>query len=155
MSSAVDKIFGSPGKTRAGPNKKDIQKAINFVTKYSQQARTDIFDIAPQAMQNRLLGSQGALDVFKQGIPQQLSAFLGGNINAQQTTAAGLPQQIAAMMGQPVDLSGLQAQQTPANMDWLQNIELPQFDTSLPDTQNPPEGVNPAVLAWLQSVGRI
>lgn len=130
MGGLSDAIFGSEGKSRSGPTKGDIKRAQEFIEKATAQAREDIFAIAPQAMDNRLLGQESAFDLVQQGIPAQLEAFQGGNMQAQQTMQGGLNPQIAAILGQPLGQLP-QAQALPTNIDFLTQAQMPEFNREI------------------------
>jgi hypothetical protein len=91
------------------------------------QARADLFKLFPAAQQNAQQGFQGALDVFNQSVPAQMSAFQGGNVAAQQQILAGLGQQQNALLGNNVDLSQLQAYQAPQQDLSFLSQQLPQY----------------------------
>lgn len=134
MSAAIDIIFGSEGKSSSGPGKADIQKAIDFLKETTGQAREDIFNYGNQAMGNRLLGAGGALDIFRQSIPEQSRLFGRGNRQAQATQASGLPQQINALLGLPTDFSGLQPKGLTPNMGFATNAQMPDFNMLFEDS---------------------
>ena len=133
MSSVMDTIFGTPSKQKQGATGKDIEKSLQFIRENMEQARQDIFNMAPKAMENRLLGSQGAMDVLKQSIPQQMESLRTGSMNAQNTLTAGLPAQIAAIRGTPLDMGGLRAKDVSPSTDWIGGLQMPEFDTSMPE----------------------
>ena len=81
-------------------------------------ARNDLFKLFPAAQQNAQQGYQGALDVFKQTLPQQANTFQAGNVAAQNQLLAGMPQYQNAILGAPVDYSRFQATQ----------LQQPNFD---------------------------
>jgi hypothetical protein len=82
------------------------------------QARGDLFNLFPAAQENAQRGYQGALDVFKQALPQQANTFQSGNVAAQNQLLSGMPQFQNAILGAPVDYSQFQATQ----------LEQPSFD---------------------------
>ena len=84
--------------------------------------------LAPGAERNRLLGTQAALDVFGQTIPQQFGTFQAGNVGAQGALLAGLPQFQSAILGLPTDLSGMQPQRLAVDTSFAQQ-QLPAFST--------------------------
>ena len=59
-----------------------------------------------------------------------MDVFQQGNIGAQETITTGLPQQINAILGQEIDLSGLQAKGLPTDMSFLTEAQMPEFDTA-------------------------
>ncbi len=137
MSRAVDTIFGSKAKSKQGPTSGDIDKAIAFIRETTDRAREDVFNIFPKAARNRLEGARGAMDIFRQSIPEALNAFQLGNLGAQETNIAGLPQQIRALMGLPTDLSGLQTKQVPVDTSFITDAQLPDFNTDVTPAEEP------------------
>ena len=93
-------------------------KASQQLAASTAQARNDLFKLFPAAQQNTQQGYQGALDVFKQALPQQAGALQAGNVAAQNQLLAGMPQYQNAILGAPVDYSQFQATQ----------LEQPSFD---------------------------
>ena len=93
-------------------------KAAQQLKSSTNQARGDLFKLFPAAQQNTQQGYQGALDVFKQALPQQAGVFQAGNVAAQNQLLAGMPQYQNAILGAPVDYSQFQATQ----------LEQPRFD---------------------------
>ena len=77
----------------------------------TDKARDDLFKLYPASQQNMQQGYQGALDVFKQTLPQQANQFQSGNVAAQNQLLAGMPQFQNAILGGPVDYSQFQATQ--------------------------------------------
>ena len=137
MSSLGDVIFGSGGKSKQGATTADIDKSLNFIRETTGRAREDIFNLVPQAAENRLLGQEGALDIFRASIPEQLRAFQLGNLGAQQTQAGGLTPQIQAILGQELDLSRLQPRPVPVDLSFVRGASLPEFDTSVEPAVDP------------------
>jgi hypothetical protein len=84
------------GQTRANADSQD------FIEKQSELARSDFLRLFPQADEATRQGTQGALDVLGQTIPQQFRAFEQGNMNAQNQIASGMRGSRAALMGLPV-----------------------------------------------------
>lgn len=82
--------------------------SMRFTREATEQARGDVQRMFPKAQESSRAGFQSALDVFNQSVPQQAQLFQQGNIGAQQALTAGLPQQISALLGGPVDISGIQ-----------------------------------------------
>ena len=96
------------------------------------QAREDLFKLFPAAQQNTQQGYQGALDVFKQTLPQQAGVFQAGNVAAQNQLLAGMPQFQNAILGAPVDYSQFQATQLQQpNMNFA-NQQLQSVDPFAP-----------------------
>ncbi|PHR99265.1 MAG: hypothetical protein COA78_25310 [Blastopirellula sp.] len=83
------------GQIRANAGSQD------FIEQQSQIARNDLLNLFGDADQASRAGSQAALDVFGQTIPQQFSAISQGNMGAQQTIADGIRGSRAALMGLP------------------------------------------------------
>lgn len=108
-------------------NERSTAASQAFIEKSTAQARGDVLKLAPLAEANRLAGFGGALDVFKQAIPQQLQSFQQGNITAQDIQQQGQQQQQAAILG-----TGLPSFQAPVaqQLPDFSNIQLPQFQTS-------------------------
>lgn len=115
-----------------------------FIREQAGKARQDILPLFDNAAQNRILGSQAALDIFGQSLPAQAQAFQQGNVGAQQSLLAGLPQVQNAILGNPVDLSGLQPQQLNVDTSFMQQ-QLPQFNTANPESMRILEMIGNAV----------
>tara|TARA_R110000782_G_scaffold147571_5_gene240379 strand:+ start:5380 stop:6252 length:873 start_codon:yes stop_codon:yes gene_type:complete len=110
-----------------------------LIKSLADRARADVMGIFPQSQQAQELGTQRALDVFGQTIPEQLQQFQGGNVAAQNTQRAALPQIQNALMGNPVDFNSLQTYQPALNTELAQQ-SLPQF----PDVQNAIDAISMA-----------
>ena len=93
-------------------------KASQQLAASTAQARNDLFKLFPAAQQNTQQGYQGAIDVFKQALPQQAGVLQAGNVAAQNQLLAGMPQYQNAILGAPVDYSQFQTTQ----------LEQPSFD---------------------------
>lgn len=87
------------------------EKSSAQIEASTAKARDDLFKLYPAAQQNMQQGYQGALDVFKQTLPQQANQFQSGNVAAQNQLLAGMPQFQNAILGGPVDYSQFQATQ--------------------------------------------
>jgi hypothetical protein len=87
------------------------ERASQQLNQSTAKAREDLFKLFPAAQQNTQQGYQGALDVFKQTLPQQAGVFQAGNVAAQNQLLAGMPQFQNAILGAPVDYSQFQATQ--------------------------------------------
>jgi hypothetical protein len=96
------------------------EKASQQLAAATGQARGDLFKLFPSSQQNMQQGYQGALDVFKQSLPQQAGAMQAGNVAAQNQLLTGMPQFQNAILGAPVDYSQFQATQ----------LQQPNFDFS-------------------------
>jgi hypothetical protein len=119
-------LFGDQGKGAAESQERQNEENRRFIAQQAEQARGDIFNLIPAAETNRQLGTQAALDIFGQTIPQQLDVFQRGNVGAQQALTQGLPQIQAALLGQPVDFGQIQPQSISFNTDFAQQ-RLPDF----------------------------
>ena len=107
-------VVGAVATTAASNKSANAQKdaaktASAQVASSTGQARQDLFKLFPAAQQNTQQGYQGALDVFKQSLPQQANTFQQGNVAAQNQLLAGMPQFQNAILGAPVDYSQFQA----------------------------------------------
>ena len=130
-------LWGANQDRKAANKAIKAQKSQNkanqaFIREQAAKARQDILPLFGDASENRLLGSQAALDIFGQAVPQQINAFQQGNIGAQQSLLAGLPQIQNAILGMPVDYSALSAQSIQPDLSMF-NQQLPNFNTALPD----------------------
>jgi len=129
VTSAVKSIFGGTDDSAQKAQSRANKQSAKLIAEKAEEARTDVLSLFPAFEQNIQAGAQGALDILGQAIPQQLGAFQAGNVGAQQALLTGLPQIQNAILGQPVDLSGLQAQQLPVDLSFAQQ-QLPQFQTA-------------------------
>lgn len=92
----------------------------------TEQARSDLGRLFTEAGAQGQQGFQGALDVFKDVVPQQSTIFQQGNLNAQNTLLSGLAQQQNAILGGNVDLSVLQpSQQINPDFSFLNQQQAP------------------------------
>jgi len=101
----------------------------------TNKARGDLFKLFPSAEANAQQGSQAALDVFGQFMPQQANTFQQGNMNAQNQILAGMPQAQNALMGGAVDYSQFQPKKI--------NFDASMFQQQLPDFQNSQQALDP------------
>lgn len=129
-SSLGETLFGDV----SGEGQQAAQAAENlanreFMRQQAEQARGDIFRLFPAAEEARQLGTQGALDIFGQTIPQQAQQFQQGNVGAQQQLTQGLPQILAALRGTPIDISQIQPQTLQFDPSFAQQ-QLPQFQST-------------------------
>jgi len=136
---AVAGAVSARNSAKEGIDAQEDQNAANqqFIREQAEIARTDAIPLFDAAAQNRILGSQGALDIFGQTIPQQLQTFQQGNVGAQQALLAGQPQFSNALLGLPIDFNAVQAQQLQFDPSFAQQT-LPEFQTS-PVSITPPE----------------
>jgi len=104
-----------------------------FIEEKTSQAREEAIPLFRQAQENRLLGGQGALDIFGQSIPQQQEQFQEGNVLAQAVQLGGLEQVRNAILGQPVDLSGARPLRIPTDTSFIPQ-QLPEFNLGTPQT---------------------
>jgi hypothetical protein len=128
----TETILGDP--SPSGKGAQAAQAAENlatreFIKQQAEQARGDIFRLIPAAEEARRLGTQGALDIFGQTIPQQAQVFQQGNVGAQRALTQGLPQILAALRGTPVDISQFQPQTLQFDPSFAQQ-QVPQFQTT-------------------------
>jgi hypothetical protein len=108
------------------------ERASEQLNQSTAKAREDLFKLFPAAQQNTQQGYQGALDVFKQALPQQAGVFQAGNVAAQNQLLAGMPQFQNAILGAPVDYSQFQATQLQQpNMNFA-NQQLQSVDPFAP-----------------------
>jgi hypothetical protein len=115
-----------------GASKDAGERASQQLNQSTAQAREDLFKLFPAAQQNTQQGYQGALDVFKQTLPQQAGVFQAGNVAAQNQLLAGMPQFQNAILGAPVDYSQFQATQLQQpNMNFA-NQQLQSVDPFAP-----------------------
>ena len=73
----------SAARDATAANERSIAASQAFIEEKLEESRSDVLRLAPLTEENRLLGFQGAFDVFQQALPQQLQAFQQGNIIAQ------------------------------------------------------------------------
>lgn len=104
------------------------QESQDYIKQASEQARSDIFQLFPEAQESRQAGISAGLDFLKQSAPLQMGAFQQGNMGAQRAISAGLPQMQAALLGQPIDYSQIQPQQinTSGIGQLMQSAQIPQ-----------------------------
>ena len=111
---------------KAADAQKDASgRADARIREATEQARTDVNRLFPQAQERGRQGYQQALDVFGQSLPAQMDTFQQGNIGAQQAILSGLPQIQNALMGGNVDYSGFQPYQTQMPDTGFFNQQLP------------------------------
>jgi hypothetical protein len=122
-------------KKAAGAAKDTSTAQIAATDRATSQARGDLFKLFPSAEANAQQGSQAALDVFGQFMPQQANTFQQGNMNAQNQILAGMPQAQNALMGGAVDYSQFQPKKI--------NFDASMFQQQLPDFQNSQQALNP------------
>jgi hypothetical protein len=113
-------------------------KAAQQLAASTAAARQDLFKLYPAAQQNMQQGYQGALDVFKNTLPQQASTFQAGNVAAQNQLLAGMPQYQNAILGAPVDYSKFQATQLQQPDFSFANQQLQYTDPYAPAPAGPP-----------------
>jgi hypothetical protein len=114
-----------------------------LIRQLAERARSDVMEMFPQSQDIQRIGTQGALDVFGQTIPEQLQAFQGGNVAAQDTQRAALLQIQNALMGNPVDFNALQTFQPSLNTAFAQQ-NVPNF----PDSQTAINNANNAPMQY-------
>ena len=108
-----DKVTGDSEKEAGKAKEKAALDAAGIIQQGKDEARDDIFRLFPQARQSAQQGFQGALDTFRQTVPQQIQQFQGGNVAAQNQILAGMPQYQNAILGGQVDYSQFQPYQAP------------------------------------------
>lgn len=120
---------GTSGASEAGlkATERDNLRRERFIREQNRQARRDATRLFRAGDRSLRGGFQSALDVIGAVTPEQLGLFQGGNVAAQNALISGLPQFQAAILGQPTDFSGFQAQQLPADLSFLQGIQVPQI----------------------------
>lgn len=148
MTIIKDTFFGGAEKKAGKALEKSGEESQEFIRQGIEQAKGEISPLFAGARQAGQQGFQGALDVFRQTLPQQSQAFQGGNVAAQQALLAGLPQFQNAILGGQVDLSGFQPfQSQPIDFSFAQQQlpVLPQIQQQEPQQQNanPLTGIGP------------
>ncbi len=117
-------------KRSAAAQRRGQDIASQQVKTSTSEARSEIGNLFPQAIQAGQQGFQGAIDVLGQVLPQQAQLFQGGNVAAQQSLLAGLPQFQNAILGGQIDLSGLQSSQAqPIDFSFTQQ-QIPQVQSA-------------------------
>jgi hypothetical protein len=144
MSIIKDVFFGGAEKKAAKAQQAGIEAGIDATQQATAQARSDLFDIFPQAQQTAQQGFQGALDVFSQSAPAQLDVFQQGNMNAQNAILAGMPQIQNALFGNQVDYSAFQ----PSS---IQSPDLGFLSQTLPQIQQQEQAAAVQALADKQA----
>ena len=126
MGDVVSDLFGGTNKEGMQAQAGDNAERRQFIEQQANQARADIFGIAPAADTNRNMGFQQALDIYGQTMPQQLGTFQQGNVGAQEQLIQGMPQYRNAIMGLPVDYQSFQPQALQYDSGYTQQ-QLPEF----------------------------
>lgn len=141
-----ESIFGG-GATGASERSLEATQAANaatqkFIEERSAEARADVTALFPGAQRAGAEGFQGALNVIAGGLPQQLSAFQGGNVGAQQLLGQTLPQVQNAILGLPVQQSTFQQpQQINPDLSFISNLSVPSVSPlNLTPTPQQPSG---------------
>lgn len=129
MGDIFKSLFGGTDKSSLKAQTAANQATQRFIEQQGRQARGDVLALQPGVEQNRMLGTQAALDVLGQTIPQQFSTFQQGNVGAQQQLLAGLPQFQNAILGLPTDFSQFQPQAIQFDPSFAQQ-QVPQFVSS-------------------------
>ena len=127
MSIIKDTFFGGAEKKAAKAQTKALEQGQQFTREATEQARSDVNRLFPQAQLTGQQGFQAALDVFGQSLPAQANTFQQGNVGAQQAILAGLPQMQNALFGNQVDFSQMQPFE-------MQTPDLGFFNQQLPQT---------------------
>lgn len=123
-------FFGGTDSSAQDLTLKQNQDTLDLIERQTQRATRDVSKLFGSAEQNLLAGNQAAMDMVGQFAPQQFSALQQGNLGAQEQLLAGMPQVQNALLGLPTDLSGFQPRQAQVDTSFLQNPQLPQFQTS-------------------------
>lgn len=125
-------VIGAYASSRASDRAADSlssseAQALAYQREAAERAANTAIPLFAQAQDNANLGFQGALDVFGNTIPQQLTAFQQGNQQAQSLLGAGLEQSQNAILGNPISNKAFQ---TPTQID---PIDMSVFQQQLPD----------------------
>ena len=141
--SVTDTLFGDQGAGAQKRQEKENIQSREFIREAVAEARQSIAANFPSVGENRLLGSQGALDILGQTVPAQLNAFVSGNVLAQERLGQGLPQIQNALLGLPVDTGfAQQTRRVPVDASIFQR-QLPNFNTGVAlggQATPPPQG---------------
>ena len=145
IKSAGDLLFGDvTGEDQAAAQAAENTATRESIERLAEQARGDVLNLFPAAEQARQQGTQAALDIFGQTIPQQFGALQQGNVGAQQALTQGLPQIIAALQGAPIDLSQIQPQRLDFDPSFAQQ-QLPSFQSTTSIFNPDPDGITEAL----------
>ena len=148
-------LFSGNDKTAINMMKQRWGVTDEYIKQMQALARGDALNLSPGMQESRRLGTQAALDVFGQTMPQQMSAFQQGNM-AAQNAILGLPvapqgqpfqigydpsymQQQLPQMPSPADLLG-GVPNAPGGMADQPNSSSPRVRGNLPDYGNPATG---------------
>ena len=132
-------LFGGTDRSAQKAQTRSNAQTQDFIEQQSALARNDLLRLFPQAEQATRAGTQAALDVFGQTIPQQFGAFERGNMNAQNMIAEGIRGSRAALMGTP-----FQENFAPQSFN---------IDTSFAQQQLPPSSFGQSPLGGVQPQG--
>mgnify|MGYP003635335939 FL=1 len=119
-------ISSSSAKAGVKAQEKQNERSEAFIREQAINARNDAIPLYNAAQENRGIGTQAALDVFEETVPEQGRLFTAGNMAAQGTMLSGLEQSNNAILGMPVDYSGLQPQEFTPNYGFLEQ-GIPEF----------------------------
>ena len=142
--SAIIGGISSNQNSKRAINAQEDQNARNeqFIREQAIKARGDVLPLYDAARENRGIGTQAAMDVVNDAMPEMSRLLREGNLGAQQTLLAGLPQANNAILGLPVDYNALQPQEVSPSYAWALR-SLPQFiNPTLPE-----QTLEPAVVA--------
>ena len=113
-------ISSSSAKAGVKAQEKQNERSEAFIREQAINARNDAIPLYNAGQENRGIGTQAALDVFEETVPEQGRLFTAGNMAAQGTMLSGLEQSNNAILGMPVDYSGLQPQEFTPNYGFLE-----------------------------------
>lgn len=82
MGSAVKSVFGGTDDSAQKAQEDANYRSQKFIEEQSKQAREDAMALFPAAEKNLLAGTQAALDVYGQVLPQQMQAINSGSTAA-------------------------------------------------------------------------
>ena len=105
MGDSLDGMFGGD---ESGAQRKENSDNRGYFDDRADEARDDALQLFPAADENRNMGYQAALDVYKQSMPEQSRQFRRGNVAAQNLVKASMPQFQNAILGNRVDYRKLQ-----------------------------------------------
>ena len=130
LSGITDQLFGDDGKKAVRVSREEAAQNREFINQGRSAALDALGTAYPSADAHRRAGTQAALDIYGQVVPQQFGLYSDGNLGAQQVTAAAPMQIQSALMGMPVDYSFMQPREQVADFGYLnQNLDqsIPQY----------------------------
>tara|TARA_R100001369_G_scaffold18633_2_gene34150 strand:+ start:1002 stop:1589 length:588 start_codon:yes stop_codon:yes gene_type:complete len=123
MGDSLDGMFGGD---ESGAQRKENSDNRGYFDDKAAEARDDSLQLFPAADENRNMGYQAALDVFKMSMPEQSKQFRQGNVAAQNLVKASMPQYQNAILGNRVDYRKLQPTLLSDNTTY-RNQNVPDF----------------------------